>query len=50
MAYIIEFYEKAIADIEKHKASGQKQLVKKIAILTPSCLLRRKQAQENLTL
>ena len=33
MAYIIEFYEKAIADIEKHKASGQKQLVKKIAIL-----------------
>lgn len=33
MAYIIEFYEKAIADTEKHKASGQKQLVKKIAIL-----------------
>lgn len=33
MVYIIEFYEKAIADIEKHKASGQKQLVKKIAIL-----------------
>lgn len=29
MAYIIEFYEKAIADIEKHKASGQKQLVKR---------------------
>ncbi len=33
MVYIVEFYEKAIADIEKHKASGQKQLVKKIEAL-----------------
>lgn len=33
MAYTIELYEKAIADIERHKASGQKQLVKKIAAL-----------------
>ena len=33
MAYIIEFYEKAIADIEQPKASGHTQLVKKIAIL-----------------